>query len=101
MTVQLSIPVVGMDGAIAYGKPGVRCPLWLQTCIDKEMEYLHDIIKGGEITEEYEKLLNGVAALESIATADACTLSVKEDRKVRLSGNHKCLTFVKQNSKFL
>jgi len=51
----------------------------------KEMEYLHDIIKGGEITEEYEKLLNGVAALESIATADACTLSVKEDRKVRLS----------------
>ena len=75
----------GMDGAIAYGKPGVRCPLWLQTCIDKEMEYLHDIIKGGEITEEFEKLLNGVAALESIATADACTLSVKEDRKVRLS----------------
>ena len=38
---------------------------------DKEMEYLHDIIKGGEITEEFEKLLNGVAALESIATADA------------------------------
>lgn len=75
----------GMDGAIAYGKPGVRCPLWLQTCIDKEMEYLHDIIKGGEITEEFEKLLNGVAALESIATADACTLSVKEDRKVSLS----------------
>ncbi|WP_447382394.1 Gfo/Idh/MocA family oxidoreductase, partial [Streptococcus pneumoniae] len=75
----------GMDGAIAYGKPGVRCPLWLQTCIDKEMEYLHDIIKGGEITEEFEKLLNGVSALESIATADACTLSVKEDRKVSLS----------------
>ncbi|VRR26738.1 Gfo/Idh/MocA family oxidoreductase [Streptococcus pneumoniae] len=42
-------------------------------------------VKGGEITEEFEKLLNGVAALESIATADACTLSVKEDRKVSLS----------------
>ena len=38
-----------------------------------------------ESAEEYEKLLNGVAALESIATADACTLSVKEDRKVSLS----------------
>ncbi|PWZ79744.1 oxidoreductase, partial [Staphylococcus pseudintermedius] len=23
----------------AYGKPGVRTPLWLQTCIDKEMTY--------------------------------------------------------------
>ena len=49
------------------------------------MAYLHDIIKGGEITDEYAKLLNGVAALESIATADACTLSVTEDRKVALA----------------
>ena len=85
MTVQLSIPVVVWMEQLRTVNQGVRCPLWLQTCIDKEMEYLHDIIKGGEITEEYEKLLNGVAALESIATADACTLSVKEDRKVSLS----------------
>ncbi len=84
MTVQLSIPVVvWMEQLRTVNRSTL--PLWLQTCIDKEMEYLHDIIKGGEITEEYEKLLNGVAALESIATADACTLSVKEDRKVRLS----------------
>ena len=27
----------GMDGGIAYGNPNVRCPLWLQSCIDKEM----------------------------------------------------------------
>ena len=74
----------GMDGAIAYGKPGVRCPLWLQTCIDKEMSYLHNVLKGGDVTEVYVNLLNGVAALESIATADACTLSLKEDRKVSL-----------------
>ncbi|MEK4760394.1 Gfo/Idh/MocA family oxidoreductase [Viridibacillus sp. FSL E2-0187] len=75
----------GMDGAIAYGKPGTRAPLWLETCIDKEMIYLHDILKGGEVTEEFEKLTNGVAALEAIATADACTKSLAEDRKVELS----------------
>ncbi|ARJ51620.1 Gfo/Idh/MocA family protein [Staphylococcus lutrae] len=74
----------GMDGAIAYGKPGIRTPLWLQTCIDKEMSYLHHVLTGGTISEEYLKLLNGVAALESIATADACTISLNEDRKVSL-----------------
>ncbi len=50
-----------MDGAIMqYAKTGVQLPIMvIQTCIDKEMEYLHDIIKGGEmITEEFEKLLN-------------------------------------------
>lgn len=75
----------GMDGAIAYGQPGVRTPQWLQTCIDKEMTYLHHILQGGAIDDAYVKLTNGVAALESIATADACTLSLKEDRKVKLS----------------
>ena len=74
----------GMDGAIAYGNPNVRCPLWLQSCIDKEMLYLHNILNGEKVSKEYEKLLNGVAALESIATADACTLSLKENRKVEL-----------------
>jgi len=74
----------GMDGGIAYGNPNVRCPLWLQSCIDKEMLYLHDILNGEKVSKEYEKLLNGVAALESIATADACTLSLKENRKVKL-----------------
>ena len=48
------------------------------------MSYLHNVLKGGDVTEEYVNLLNGVAALESIATADACTLSLKEDRKVSL-----------------
>lgn len=48
------------------------------------MTYLHEVLKGGTVSEEYLKLLNGVAALESIATADACTLSLNEDRKVSL-----------------
>lgn len=74
-----------MDGAIAYGKPGKRTPLWLSSVIDKEMVYLHHIMQGGEVSDEFKKLLTGQAALEAIASADACTLSVKEDRKVKLS----------------
>ncbi|QTJ43856.1 Gfo/Idh/MocA family protein [Dolosigranulum pigrum] len=74
-----------MDGAIAYGKPGRRTPLWLGSVIKHEMNYLHKIIKGGEVDQEFEKLLTGVAAKEAIATADACTLSREEDRKVKLS----------------
>ena len=34
-----------MDGAIAYGKPGKRTPLWLSSVIDKEMRYLHEIMQ--------------------------------------------------------
>ena len=75
----------GMDGAIAYGKPGSRTPLWLTSVIDKEMRYLHDIMQGGEIGEEYKKLLTGEAALEAVATADALMKSLNEDRKVHLS----------------
>ena len=74
-----------MDGAIAYGKPGKRTPLWLSSVIDKEMKYLHAIMQGAAVSEEFEKLLTGEAALEAIATADACTLSINEDRKVHLS----------------
>lgn len=74
-----------MDGAIAYGKPGKRTPLWLSSVIDKEMQYLHAIMQGASVSEEFEKLLTGEAALEAIATADACTISINEDRKVHLS----------------
>ena len=74
-----------MDGAIAYGKPGKRTPLWLSSVIDKEMKYLHDIMNGAPVSKEFEKLLTGEAALEAIASADACTRSINEDRKVKLS----------------
>ena len=74
-----------MDGAIAYGKPGKRTPLWLSSVIDKEMRYLHEIMQGAPVSEEFVKLLTGEAALEAIATADACTKSMFEDRKVKLS----------------
>lgn len=49
------------------------------------MKYLNDIMHGMKPTKEFEKLLNGVAAREAIATADACTMSRYEDRKVKLS----------------
>lgn len=74
-----------MDGAIAYGKPGKRTPLWLSSIIDKEMRFLHDVMEGKVVDDEYKKLLTGEAALEAIATADACTISINEDRKVKLS----------------
>lgn len=74
-----------MDGAIAYGKPGKRTPLWLSSVIDKEMKYLHSIMQGSLVDKEFKKLTTGEAALEAIATADACTISLIEDRKVNLS----------------
>ena len=60
-----------MDVAIAYGKPGKRTPLWLSSVIDKEMRYLHEIMQGAPVSEEFAKLLTGEATLEAIATADA------------------------------
>ncbi len=51
-----------MDGAIAYGKPGKRTSLWLSSVIDKEMRYLHEIMQGAPVSEEFAKLLTGEAA---------------------------------------
>lgn len=52
---------------------------------EKEMRYLNDILHGMEPTEEFVKLLTGEAARGAIATADACTRSRYENRKVDLS----------------
>lgn len=74
-----------MDGAIQYGKPGRKPPLWLQGIMKKEMAFLNDIMHGKEVSDEYKPLLTGEAARAAIATADACTKSRMEDRKVKLS----------------
>ena len=74
-----------MDGAIQYGHPGRKPPLWLQGIMKKEMKYLNGIMHGEKSTEEFKPLLTGEAARAVIATADACTKSRYEDRKVRLS----------------
>ena len=74
-----------MDGAIQYGKPGRKPPLWLQGIMKKEMAFLNGIMHGKEVSDEYKPLLTGEAARATIATADACTKSRMEDRKVKLS----------------
>lgn len=74
-----------MDGAIQYGHPGKRTPLWLHSVMCKEMRYLNDIMHGKKPSPEFEKLLTGEAARNAIATADALTLSLRENRRVHLS----------------
>ena len=74
-----------MDGAIMYGKPGKKPPMWLHSIMKKEMKYFNGIMHGEEADEEFSPLLTGEAARAAIATADACTMSRYEDRKVKLS----------------
>ena len=73
-----------MDGAIQYGKPGKKPPMWLHGIMVKEMYYLNELMHGMEPTEEFRPLTTGEAARAAIATADACTLSAKEGKVVRV-----------------
>ncbi|MFP7697225.1 Gfo/Idh/MocA family protein [Trueperella sp. LYQ143] len=73
------------DGAVQYGTPDKRPPLWLEGIIEEEMTYFHGLMQGNPVEEEFAKLSDGTAAMEAIATADACTLSKLEDRKVAIS----------------
>lgn len=74
-----------MDGAIQYGHPGKKPPMWLHGIMKNEMKYFHGIMQGNPVTEEFKPLLTGEAARAAIATADAATLSLKENRKVYIS----------------
>lgn len=74
-----------MDGAVLYGKPGKKPPLWLHGIMEMEMEYFNGILHGEPVSEEFKPLLNGSAARAAIATADAATLSLRENRKVLVS----------------
>lgn len=74
-----------MDGAIMYGTPNKRPPLWLNSIMKNEMYYLNNLLHGTKANEEFIPLLNGEAARNAIATADAATLSLKENRKVFIS----------------
>ncbi len=73
-----------MDGAIMYGKPEKKPPMWLHSIMKKEMKLLNELMSGYEVPDEFKPLLDGTAAMNSIATADALTLSLKEDKIVRL-----------------
>ncbi|MDO4345567.1 MAG: Gfo/Idh/MocA family oxidoreductase [Eubacteriales bacterium] len=74
-----------MDGAIMYGRPGKLPPMWLHSIMKNEMKYFNDIMHGMEPSEEFKPLLTGEAACAAIATADACTISRMENRKVKIS----------------
>ena len=73
-----------MDGAIMYGKPGKKPPMWLHSIMKNEMKYLNGIMHGAKADDEFKPLLTGEAARAAIATADACTMSRYENRKVQL-----------------
>ncbi len=74
-----------MDGAIMYGKPGKKPPLWLHGIMKNEMKFFNEVMHGAAVEEEFKPLLTGEAARAAIATADALTLSLRENRKVFLS----------------
>ena len=81
----LKVDGLKVDGAVMYGKPGSKVPAWLWTIMENEMEYFNNIILGESPSEEFIPLLNGSAARSVIRTADALSLSIKEDRKVKIS----------------
>ncbi|MCI8659875.1 MAG: Gfo/Idh/MocA family oxidoreductase [Lachnospiraceae bacterium] len=74
-----------MDGAIQYGHPGKKPPLWLHGIMKNEMKYFNGIMHGDSVPEEFMPLMTGEAARAAIATADAATLSIRENRKVSVS----------------
>lgn len=73
-----------MDGAIQYGHPGKKPPLWLHGIMKNEMKFFNGIMHGEPVSDEFKPLLNGRAARAAIATADAATRSLREDRKVKV-----------------
>lgn len=74
-----------MDGAIMYGRPGKLPPLWLHSIMKNEMKYFNGIMHGEPVPEEFLPLMTGEAARAAIATADAATISLRENRKVMVS----------------
>ncbi|MRH41166.1 gfo/Idh/MocA family oxidoreductase [Aquibacillus halophilus] len=74
----------GLEGGIMYGDPKTKIPMWLDTIMKKELNYFHNVLQGSEVDEEFIPLLDGTAARAAVATADALTLSLNEDRKVNV-----------------
>ncbi len=73
-----------MDGAIQYGHPGKKPPLWLHGIMKNEMKFFNSVMHGEPVPDEFKPLLNGRAARAAIATADAATLSLRENRKIKV-----------------
>lgn len=69
-------------GGIQYGHPGKKPPMWLNSIMNAEMEFFSGVMHGDPIPDEFKPLMTGEAARAAIATADAATLSLRENRKV-------------------
>ena len=50
-----------------------------------EMKFFNGVLHGEPVTDEFRPLMTGKAARDAIATADAATLSLRENRKVDIS----------------
>lgn len=48
-----------MDGAIQYGRPGKKPPLWLHGIMKNEMKFFNGIMHGDPVTDEFRPLLTG------------------------------------------
>jgi predicted dehydrogenase len=72
-------------GGVTHGSPGRDLPPWLQGIVEAEMAYLHTVVRGAPVQEEYQSLTDGTAAAASIATADALRLSLAEGRVVDIA----------------
>jgi len=73
-------------GGVDYGNPHMRPPRWLIGIMERELEYLHGLLRGErEVDPVLAGLTDGSAARDSIATAHALTLSLAEDRKVSVA----------------
>lgn len=70
------------DGAVMYGRPELRPPLWLAGVVEEEIGYFHGLLTGAAPDPELAALTDGTAACAAIATADALSLSLAENRKV-------------------
>ena len=73
------------DNGNQFGRPGRKPFLWLQGHHGRRDGVSEQCASRRPGYRRVPSLLTGEAARNSIATADACTLSLREDRKVKLS----------------
>lgn len=66
----------------------ILSPMWLHGIMKKEMKLLNELMNGAEVPEEFKPLLDGTAAMNSIATADALTVSLNEDKISKTRRNY-------------
>ncbi len=85
MTVHESTTVLRWMVLSCMENPGKKPPMWLHKYHEKRDEIFERNSSWKRSRRRVRPLLTGEAARAAIATADACTRSRFEDRKVKLS----------------